>query len=394
MAKQQPRRAPNRIPQVTVLVDTSTDWGRQTISGILHYAQKHGPWHMSVEPRGRSDPMHLPSDWDGDGIIARISTTKLASELRCRNVPVVNISGIELEGIQFPRVSTDYGATAELAAEHFRTRGFRRFAYVGPLDLTYVTQHAAEFERRTANDNLPLKQFNYAHESMASQRWRRQRQRLEKWLAELEKPIAIFCWGTAASCQLLDVCRGQQIIVPDQVAVLAGDNDDLIAQATVPPMSAILNPCPQIGFRAAERLEELMSGGYDNGKPMQIAPIEVVTRGSTDILAIEDEELYAAVRFIRENAFGELTVEQVARSVPMARRALERKFVESFGRSPLSEIRRLRIARVKQLLATTDLSISKVADASGFGTPEYMTSVFKKETQLTPLRYRSKTRAR
>ena len=197
MATRKSSRPVKGLPRVTVLVDTSTGWGRQLIGGITNYAQKHGPWHMSVEPRGRSDPMRLPKDWDGDGIIARIATPKLAGDLRSRKVPTVNISGIELDGFHFPRVSTDYGFVAELVAEHFRSRGFRRFAYVGPLRMSYVKQHADAFRQRIGIGDKRLETFNYAFESMASERWRRQRQRLGQWLAKLDKPIAVFCWGTA-----------------------------------------------------------------------------------------------------------------------------------------------------------------------------------------------------
>ena len=382
-----------RLLQVALLVDTSTSWGRQLIQGVTNYAQKHGPWHLQVEPRGRDDPMRLPRDWSGDGIIARVSSEKIAKDLKSRKVPVVNVSGIELDGFRFPRVTVDYDATAELALEHFRSRGFRRFAYVGPLQHSYVTRHADAFQKRLSKE-VELKRFNYAHESMASQRWLKQRQRLEDWLTELAMPVGVFCWGTSASCQLLDACRFKNIVVPDRVAVLAGDNDDVISQTTVPAMSGVLNPSLQIGYRAAERLDRLARRSSDKGKDERIPPIEIVTRGSTDVLAIEDKELYRAVRFMREHAFGELIIEEVADSVPMTRRSLERKFHDTFGRSPLTEIRRLRIARVKELLATTDLPVSKVAEATGFGTPEYMTTVFKNVTQLTPLRYRSMTRAR
>ncbi len=379
---------------VAVLVDTATDWGRGVILGVTSYAQKHGPWFLQVEPRGRENKMQLPRDWSGDGIIARISNERIARDLQSRRVPVVNISGIELDGFHFPRVAIDYDAAAELAAEHFRSRGFRRFAYVGPLGLSYVAKQAEAFQNRIAKDGRKLNRFNYAYESMASDRWHKQSQRLGLWLAELRKPIAVFAWGTSASCQLLDVCRFRNIVVPDEVAVLAGTTDDVISQTTVPQMSGILNPSRQIGYRAAERLARMIYGQADDGHDENLAPIEVLTRGSTDVLAIEDPELFAAVRYIREHAFSELTVDAVASSVPMTRRSLERKFKATFDRTPLAEIHRLRIARVRELLATTDMPISQIAIATGFGTPEYMTTMFKRESGLTPLRYRSTTRAR
>ncbi|GAA5508587.1 xylose operon regulatory protein [Novipirellula caenicola] len=382
------------MPRVAVLVDTSTEWGRDLIRGVTSYAQRHGPWQLQVEPRGREDSSQLPSQWSGDGIIARVSNKKVAADLESRQVPVVNISGIELEGFSFPRVAIDYDATAKLASEHFKVRGFQRFAYVGPLHYTYIKKHADAFQHQIGANVATLERFHYSHESMGSENWRKQRQRIESWLQELEKPIAVFAWGTSASCQLLDACWSMDIQVPDDVAVLAGAEDALIAQTTVPPMSAVLNPSKQMGYRAAERLANLMNGGSDRGDEERIAPIEIVTRRSTEVLAIKDPELCKAVRFIHENVFSELTVAKVAESVPMSVRSLQVKFRDVFGRPPLAEIHRLRIARVKELLASTDLPIANIAQATGFGTAAYMATMFKRETAMTPLRYRMETRLR
>lgn len=394
MPNKRTNRPSNQLPQVAILVDTSTEWGRRLIRGVNLYAQKMGPWHLQVEPRGRNDPMQLPTNWKGDGVIARVSTEKIAAKLAALKVPVMNISGIELEGFTFPRVTTDYHAVADLAYEHFRSRGFRRFAYVGPLKYSYVARHADAFESRIGKRGGPLERFDYEFESMASQKWLKQSQRLRDWLANLTTPIAIFAWGTSASCQLLDACRFQNIQVPDDVAVLAGDNDELIAQTTVPSLSAIMNPSQQVGYNAAERLDRLMAGKKIDHRDKKFAPIEVVTRGSTEVLAIEDEELLIAVRYIREHVFSELTVAEVANSVPMTRRSLERKFKHWIGRTPLEEIRRLRVGRVRELLASTDLPVSRIAMAAGFGTPEYMSTVFKSAMNTTPLKYRSMTRTR
>lgn len=383
-----------KMPRVAVLVDTSTEWGRDLIRGITSYAQHHGPWQLQVEPRGRDNMLQLPSQWKGDGMIARVSNPKIAADLQSRHVPVINISGIELEGYSFPRVAIDYDATAKLASEHFKARGFQRFAYVGPLHYSYIEKHADAFQDQIGADVATLERFHYIHESMGSEKWRKQRARIESWLQQLEKPIAVFAWGTSASCQLLDACWCMNIQVPDDVAVLAGAEDALIAQTTVPPMSAVLNPSKQMGYRAAERLANLISGGSDSGTEDRIAPIEIVTRQSTDILAIKDPELSKAVRFLRENVFTELTVAKVAASVPMSVRSLQVKFRDAFGHPPLAEIHRLRVARVKELLASTDLPVASIAQATGFGTAAYMATMFRRQTGMTPLQFRLETRLR
>lgn len=382
------------LPQVALLVDTATQWGRELIEGIASYANQYGPWHLLVQPRDRDNPMQLPKDWDGDGVIARVSSQKQAAELLAKKLPVVNVSGIELPGVSFPRVTTDHQAIVELAFEYFQSHGFRRFAYVGPINRPYVKRLADTFEELATRAEGTLDRFDYAIESMAGQRWQHQQQRLAHWLEAVEKPIAVFCWGTDASCQLLHLCHRHGIPVPDEVSVLAGDNDNLLAKTTIPSMSAVLTPSAQIGFCAAGRLHRMMCGEKVILKPELIAPIEIISRRSTEVLAIEDSELLAAVRHLRQHAFSELTIQTVADAVPMTRRSLEIKFKARFGRTPLAELRRLRIGRAKELLATTDLPMPRVAAACGFGSPQWMATVFKTEMKVTPLEYRSTTRAR
>ncbi|MHC2069882.1 AraC family transcriptional regulator [Bremerella sp. T1] len=387
----------DELPHVAILVDTSTEWGRRLIRGVTSYVDKQGPWRLWIEPRGQDEPFHLPAGFAGDGVIARISTPSLAEELSQAGMPVINISGIELSGNQFPCVTTDYEATAKLAAEHFLDRGFREFAYVGPLKRPYVRDHAARFRQavEASCQGAPCRMFNYVPASMTRSSWGGRMQMLGEWLADLPKPIGIFTWATSAGAQVLDVCRQRDIIVPDEVAVLAGDDDELLCTATTPPMSGVLVSSEQIGHRAAERLDTLMRGGVDEAGTEQIGPIQINTRHSTEALAIDDPELSRVVRYIRSHAYETgLTVAEVSEATLVTRRVLERKFQEVFGRTPLTEIRRLRMARVRDLLVMTDLPMSKIAAMSGFGTPEYMTNVFRGEYGIAPLKYRSRTRAR
>ena len=383
-------------PNVAVLVDTSSDWGRRLIDGVIGYAHKHGPWHLWIEPRGRSEHLTLPPDWSGDGVIARVGSRKMADALDRLDVPIVNVSGIKLKDRAYPTVTSDYPAIAEAAASHFIDRGFRNFAYVGPLKHAYVRGHRDAIydalEKAGIQGGLPY--FDYRYQSVSNRGWARQHESLKAWITELPKPLGVIGWATTAASHVLDICRDLGIATPDDIAVLASDEDPLICEATSPPLSGVLVASQQIGFRAAERLDNIMQGQPDQGDVELIAPIEIITRGSTETFAIEDRELLKAVLYLRQNAYGPLTIQEVADAVPMTRRSLERKFKDAYGRTPLTELHRLRLARAKQLLAQTDQSIADVAESCGFGTPEYLATRFRKEVNTTPLRYRSITRGR
>ena len=143
------------MPGVALLVDTSSGWERRLVQGVLAWAHEHGPWHIWIEPHGQSERLHLPAGWQGEGIIARVSGASMAGDLQTAGVPMVNVSQIQLPGVhEFPRVTTDPDASAELAVRHFRSRGFSQFGYVGSFGLPYVQNHYRAFARRLAREKL------------------------------------------------------------------------------------------------------------------------------------------------------------------------------------------------------------------------------------------------
>lgn len=351
-----------------------------------------------VTTHGAETPFHLPPNWLGDGVVARISTESLQEELINANIPVVNVSAIELPRREFPRVSFDYQATARLAAAHFRERGYRHFGYIGPLDQEVVSRHAKAFAEVVCEDPAKVGMFDYKAGVDSTQDFSAIQARLGDWLESLPKPVGVFNWGTEAGARVLDLCRYREIAVPIELALLADDDDPLICSATTPPMSAVLHAAEQVGYHAAKQLDRMLSnnvkGGHRSNKadvPIElIAPVQVTARASTNAYAIEDTEMIRAITYIRENAYHPLSVMQIAEAVPIGRRTLERKFRHTFGRTPLEEIRRLRVERVKELLTTTELPISQIADKAGFSSPEHMTNTFRRLVSASPLRYRKK----
>jgi LacI family transcriptional regulator len=387
-------KAPSRHHRVAILVETSSGWGRRLIRGITNFVEKHEAWDIDITPRDVFAEHALPKGWKGDGVIARIRTPEMAKRLRRLGLPVVNVSGIELENCDFPRVTTNFNATARLAADHFVERGYNHFAYAGPLQQSYVARHAEAFrEAAAAKRNQTIELFDTSA-LQANQHGSALARKLGDWVAGIHRSCGLFSWSIADAMLLLRLCADRDIAVPDEIAILAGDDDPLLCNICRPTLSGLVVASEQIGYQAAQRLCNLMTGGLDDGKPQMIDPVEVHTRNSTNALAIKDEELRRAMRYLRENAHRDLSIDEVADFVPMSRRSLERRFRTHFGGSPLAQLQRLRLARVRQLLAMTDLPVSQVALKCGFASPVYMTAVFRQEVGTTPLRYRAKLRAR
>lgn len=372
------------FPRVTVLVSTATGWGRGIIKGISAFAHQHGPWLLQVEPEG--ERRLLPAGWRGDGVIARLSTPKTAESLLRAGVPVVNVSSIALAGraATIPRVSSDVAAGGALAARHFLDRGFKHFGYIGLQKLSYVREHREAFTKLLGEKGYACHSLALGdHPEVADIP-----KALLDWLRALPKPVGVLTWNNSQGRAVIHACRLAGLLVPEDVAVLSGNDDPLLCECCLPQLSAIAMATEQIGETAAELLERLMQGKPVPPTPVLVPPIGIIARQSTDALLIQNPMLLQALGFIREHATEPIQVDDILRVVPIARRSLERFFQENLGRSPADEIRRVRLERAKHLLATTDLPIPKVAQASGFGTGEYLATLMRRTTGMTPLKYR------
>jgi len=375
-----------------MLVDTSSGWRRRLIRGVANYGLQHGLWQLIVEERGINESMHLNPSWQSDGIIARISTLRLYRELILSGKPVVNISGIMLEGVDLPRVTTDYNATALLALQHFKERGFHNLAYCGPGNLSYVDRCSQAFVECAARHNMGCNVF---HSRFKKKNWisETERDELQRWLHDLPKPVGMLAWATRRGRDIINICYETGILVPESVAVLAGDDDDLFCELCHPAMSGIVGPAEQIGYEAARILDLQFQGVPAPEEPKLLKPLEVHTRLSTDTLAIKDPVVRRTIHFIRENAHRIIQVSDVADVTDISRRALERRFEATVGFSPAQYIQQTRLQRARKLLRETDMSISDVAAASGYCSAEYMSGIFSRATGRTPLKYRRWVRA-
>jgi LacI family transcriptional regulator len=138
-------------------------------------------------------------------------------------------------------------------------------------------------------------------------------------------------------------------------------------------------------------VDRLMKGGKATKEELLVEPIGIATRQSTDVLAIDEPNVAAALRYIREHACDGLAVEDVLAHVPLTRSMLERQFRRYVGRSPQEEIRQVQLKRARQLLAESDLPLAEIAPLAGYRHPEYMSVVFKRLTGETPGQYRKRT---
>lgn len=378
-----------KLRSVALLIETSNAYARGVLEGIVAYNREHDPWsiYLPEQERGARPPTWIQS-WKGDGLIVRIETDEIARTIRKLNKPVIDVSAARrVEGI--PWVETNDEAIARLAVEHFVERGFKRLAFCGEPDFNWSQWRQASFlQQLAAHRNVECTVFEATSKAHPKYSWNREKRRLARWVDALPKPIGIFACYDIRAQQILDVCREATISVPDEVAVLGVDNDELLCNLCFPPLSSIAPDAHRTGREAARLLDELMNGRSVAQERHLIDPLGVATRQSTDVLAIEDDEIVTAVRFIRDHACEGIKVTDVVKQVPLTRRALETRFQALFGRTPHEEIIRLRVQQIQNLLLETELPLHKIARMTGFEHEEYMSVVFRRATGSPPGTFR------
>lgn len=371
--------------RVALLVQTTSEWHRQLLRGVADYAREHGPWDFHIEPRGLLETMHLPRGWRGDGVILRLVDRAQERALRRRGLPAVNVSWQGTHSRAIPRVSSDESACARLAASHFVEKGFRSFAYVGPVGQPrYADVLGAEFAIATREAGFECALFA----GQSNEPLHQQRQQLVGWLRGLRHPTALLVWNGEVGREVIAACSADGLPVPDDLAVLCAEHDSVMNSLAPVPMSNIDQSPLRVGREAAALLDRLMRGRRAPAKPIHVPPVGVVQRLSTDTAAVNDPIVAKALRFIREHSTEALKVGDLQKALFVSRRSLEYRFARALGRTPASEIRRARMEHVRRLLIETDLPLAEIAERTGHQHLEVMVRAFQRQFGLPPGRFR------
>ena len=383
-----------RPPRVALLIETSVVYGRGILTGITKYLREHFRWSIFLEQKelGAEPPPWLASErWDG--IISRATTPELAQLFRVMDIPVVDLNDL-FPDLGFPRIVSDNRTIGKMGAEYLVEKGYRRFGYCGFSAELWASERREGFLREIERTGGGCSVLESLWRGEGTPTWREDQTRLAEWLSGIERPAAIMACNDVRGRHVLEACSNLDINVPEELAVIGVDDEQIFCELCSPPLSSV-RPNPElIGYQAAETLDSLMSGRTlpASAAPSLVGPIGIVERQSTEASAIPDLAVASALRFIRDQALHGCTVDDVLAAVPVSRSALERRFRKLIGRSPQEEIRAVRIGRIKELLRETDLKLPTIAELCGIEHSEYLSVIFKRETGMTPGEYRAKTR--
>lgn len=373
--------------QVAVILDATSPYQRKMIRGVATYARQAGGWRLYVE----ENPLDTLPDlkaWRGDGIITAFTERRYAALVRGLDLPVVGVEGgygWYEPGSGIPYFATDDEAVARMAADHLIGQGYAGLAFCGlpkSRNTEWAERRRRGFVARAREAGVPCQVYAGHHQS--TRQWAALQRDLCTWLRSLEKPVGIMAGNDTRARHILEACRSVGLRVPEDVAVIGVDNHELMCELTDPPLSSIEQGAQELGYRAAELLDQMMSGKRPRKIANLVAPERVIVRRSTDALAIGDADVATAMRFIRARACEHIRVADVLDEVAVSRSTLEARFRKIIGKTIREEIHDTMLRHAQTLIAAKELTLKQVAREAGFSHVQHMTNLFRRRLGRTP----------
>ncbi len=375
----------DRFKRVAVILEGRVEYERNVLRGIRDFASSRNDWLLRLEMPGKGTGKFL-DNWKPNGVL--FQSAGLQSGIMSRLKRMGNSIHLSESPprLHLRSVGLDNGMIGKSAAEYFCDRRFEHFAFVGAEVSGFSKTREAAFRESLGEMGLSCEAFRMDSNISESA--------VLAWLEALPKPCALFSVHDECSLYLTTICRSAGIRIPEDIAILGVDDDQLICELAWPQLSSISVPSRRVGQEAARWLEDMMSGKRRQRKLLLLPPSGIVTRQSTEVNQTEDELVNRALRFMQIHLSRGVNVDDVLREVGVSRRLLERKFSHHRARSPLAEIQRLRVDEAKRLLLETRKPLHEIASLCGCSDASRLVTLFKKLTGVTPGQYRKAKAAR
>jgi len=356
--------------------------------GIEKYALEHN-WHLSAN---QTREKIVPWGWEGDGILAWLGAgDELAEFVKLAKKPTVDFS-FRRPHLKFARVLEDHAHAALLVAEHFLSRGFRNFVFYSDMENWSYEERGQGFIdalARTGRECTWLRWHKSPEFREGPEQWKRKRRWLMNELKAAPKPLAVFAANDEHALEVLESCEAADIAVPEQIAIVGAENYLMAADAMRTPISSVDTSLETLGYRGAALLDDLMNGKRPPADSIRVPANGIVTRKSSDLLAISHKGVANSLRFIWGHAHQPISVKDLVEVAAMSRRGLHKAFLENVGRTPGQELQRVRIEHAKRLLAESDHKMEVLASMCGYQSANSFCVAFKQATGLSPKQFQN-----
>lgn len=382
------------MKKILLLTDFSSGYSRSLLRGIVKYSKEHGPWVFYRMPLyyrelyGDDGVVKWANKWKADAVIAQLENIDL-DKLNRLKIPII-IQNYKERADKICNITGDYFKTGEMAANFFLNRGFSNFAYYGFKDMIWSRERSDGFRSRIEERGYALSTLN--NNNKKGEHWSFNLPMLGNWLLSLPKPIALFACDDTFALQITETCKIYNIIVPDEIAVLGVDNDELICHISDPPLSSIVLDVETGGYKAAEMLHQLMDKHISRAFDIVIPPIRIESRQSTEKFATDNKYILKIIEYIKNHFANPISINDMLRVVPFSRRVLEIKFKKEVGVSVYQYLLQYRVEQFADLLIKTNKPLTELAAICGFDDYRNVARIFYKYKKHTPLQYRNQYR--
>lgn len=373
--------------KVILLIDCASEFDRKLMRGIMKYSKENGPWlFYRMKPQIYSGKdreeqvIKWAKKWNADAIIGRWNETK-SSLLEELNIPVV-LQNNRMRSSIYSNLTGDYEGTGIMAAEYFRKKFFINYAYFGVRNIIWSEERYVGFKSEVLKDKANF--FEYKEDPNAEE----DREKLTEWLKTLPKGTALFCCDDAHALFVTETCRMAGISIPDDIAVLGVDDDDLLCEISDPPISSIQLEVEEGGYQACRLLHQRLLSNSANPFNISIRPTGIRERQSTSSFNISDPHVLNIIRYIGDNYKNEISIPDILGIVPLSRRSVEVRFKKATGQTIYQYLLSMRIEHLAYLLTTTDRSPSELAYEVGFRDLSNIFRTFKRYKGCTVSEYR------
>lgn len=381
-----PRMTPRRV---ALILDLHNHIHRGVLQGLCAFVRGAGPWDFVWVQQNSALPWPEWAELAPHGVIAHAPTPELMERLAAVPAGVAVVSLGDSGGTTArPAVQKDHGAVGRMGAEHFLERGFRSLAFCGHAALGYGREMAAGFVTEAAQAGVDATVIELKFPLRPDWHWEEVRAELEAWLRALPSPVAVMACNDYFARQLLLAAEALGLAVPEELALLGVNDNPIECQLSHVPLSSVEVAAETIGWEAGRVLERLMGGEAADAAVVRVPPVRVVVRQSSDVFAIDDPVVAAAVRFLHHHAKEAIGVDDLVRGSGLSRRRFEMRFREALGRSPYHELIRARVALARDLLAQTSLKLGAIAEECGFGEMKHLHRHFRRHVGMTPAAFR------
>jgi len=287
-------------------------------------------------------------------------------------------------------LDVDDAAIGTAAAEYYLSAGYRSFGFVG-VDTPYSAQRLDGFTERLAREKMAA--AVHVEKEVRSRHyleiWQNPSPALRRWLKALPKPLGVFAAHDPVGRLVCEAGRELGLSIPEDLAVIGANNDEMVCPLSNPPLSSIAIPWARIGAEAGNWVDALCRGECPPRQPILFAPGGIIQRQSTTLLAVDDSDVRRVLQVMRERFDEPITVEIVCNELRLTRRTIERRFAQYLHATPWEILTRFRLDRAKTLLTTTELPIARVAEACGFGDAERFATTFRMRLGTSPSKFRA-----